>query len=286
VSTTTCSGALTDQRPEPRTAGGHPRGPQRRRARPARLLGQPQLGPVPRRCRHADARRRGHARGVLPDLRLLVVLVCRSTARTSRPRRRRSPTLRCSTDSGPTSTTPASSSRSSTPRSPPGRATRRGPQRRAPGVRHPLDPGRHERAQRPVGSRVPRPAPVRRHRRGRAGAQEVARKHPSRWCSARVRAADSAVARARRQRPPRGARQGRRELRGDRAHRVRLRPHGGHLRPRHRGLATAERLSFPVSRAATPGIDPRGSSACPRAARGARRHRARRGGAAGRRRRA
>ena len=41
------------------------------------------------------------------------------------------------------------------------------------------------------------------------------------------------------------------------ADRLRLRPHGGRLRPRHRGLATAERLGLPVARAATAGIDPR-----------------------------
>ena len=42
-----------------------------------------------------------------------------------------------------------------------------------------------------------------------------------------------------------------------RADRLRLRPHGGPLRPRHRGAATAERLSLPMTRAATPGLDPR-----------------------------
>ncbi len=50
--------------------------------------------------------------------------------------------------------------------------------------------------------------------------------------------------------------------------------------------ATADRLSFPITRAATPGIDPRFVGLAARAAGRARRHRARRGGAAGRRRRA
>ena len=41
------------------------------------------------------------------------------------------------------------------------------------------------------------------------------------------------------------------------ADRVRLGPHGGHLRPRHRGPATAEEIGLPFARAATAGIDPR-----------------------------
>ena len=66
--------------------------------------------------------------------------------------------------------------------------------------------------------------------------QEVARKHPSRlvFCS-RSGPPETLVARARRQRPPRGSRQGRRQRRGRGADRLRLRPHGGPLRPRHRG---------------------------------------------------
>ena len=39
--------------------------------------------------------------------------------------------------------------------------------------------------------------------------------------------------------------------------RLRLRPHGGRLRPRHRGAATAESSGCPRRRAATAGIDPR-----------------------------
>ena len=68
--------------------------------------------------------------------------------------------------------------------------------------------------------------------------QEVARKHPSRlvFCS-RSGAAPGAVAGARRQRLPRGSRQGRRQRGGGDPDRLRLRPHGGRLRPRHRGAA-------------------------------------------------
>ena len=50
-----------------------------------------------------------------------------------------------------------------------------------------------------------------------------------------VRAAARAVAGARRQRPHRGARPARGRRGGRRPDRLRLRPHGGHLRPRHRG---------------------------------------------------
>ena len=50
-----------------------------------------------------------------------------------------------------------------------------------------------------------------------------------------VRAADPALARTRRQRPPRGAGGRRRRTRRPRPDRLRLRPHGGRLRPRHRG---------------------------------------------------
>ena len=42
---------LADQRPEPGAARRDPRGPRRRRDRPAGLLGQPQLGPLPRPTR-------------------------------------------------------------------------------------------------------------------------------------------------------------------------------------------------------------------------------------------
>ena len=74
--------------------------------------------------------------------------------------------------------------------------------------------GRHHRR----GRRDPRHRP-----RGRAGVLLA------------LRAAHPALARARRQRPPRGA-GGRGHAGGrPRPDRLRLRPHGGHLRPRHRG---------------------------------------------------
>ena len=74
-----------------------------------------------------------------------------------------------------------------------------------------------------------------------------------------VRAAARPVARARRQRPDRGARRAT-ASRGGRGgpDRLRLRPHGGHLRPRHRGRGDRGEGSASSSPAPRPpGVDPR-----------------------------
>ena len=143
---------LADQRPEPRlprraaradlAGAGH---------RPARLLGQPQLGPLPHRHRAADGRRRGHPGGLLRDQRLLVVLlvpaVPREPLRRGRCRRSRAPRSR---QAAPLLQPPRL--RGADGRRDPrgaGRPARGRPRRRPPGVRHPLDPDRDERRQRP-----------------------------------------------------------------------------------------------------------------------------------------
>ena len=93
----------------------------------------------------------------------------------------------------------------------------------------------------PEAEAQPRKAYVKQHRSavdevaGRVrAATGRAHRHDLVYCS-RSGAPSHAVARARRQRPPRGARQRRGEPGGDGADRLRVRPHGGHLRPRHRG---------------------------------------------------
>ena len=105
------------------------------------------------------------------------------------------------------------------------------------------------RGQRPRRRRLHRPAPGRGpagHGRGRRGDRHRPRARPR--LLQPQRAADPAVARAGRQRPPRGA--GRRRRPGGRAgaDRVRVRPHGGQVRPRHRGAgdrATARAAGRP-----------------------------------------
>ena len=68
--------------------------------------------------------------------------------------------------------------------------------------------------------------------------------------------ADPALARARRQRPHRGARRRGRRHRRLRADRLRVRPHGGRPRPRHRGRRDRRSGSAcPFVRVATPGTD-------------------------------
>ena len=140
------------------------------------------------------------------------------------------------------------------------RAARRRPRRRAPGLRHPLDPDGDERRQRARRRRLRRPAPRRRRPRSSSGsAEETGRRHPhDAGLLLAVRAAAGAVAGAGRQRPPRGARRRPARRRRAGADRVRLRPHGGRLRPRHRGAGDRRASSgCPARRAATAGIDPR-----------------------------
>ena len=112
-----------DQRPEPRVHRRGRGGLPRPAGSTSGLLGQPQLGPLPRRHAAADAGRRRRAGRLPGDQRLLVVL--RLPAVPREPRRRggrgRRRARPGSTGSGTTSTTPASWSRWSTrrwPRSP------------------------------------------------------------------------------------------------------------------------------------------------------------------------
>ncbi len=214
------------------------------RHRPAGLLGQPQLGPLPHRHGRADGCRRRDPGGLLRHQRVLVVLLAAgSTARTSSTRSRTSRAPACSTSCGTTSTTRASWSRSST-------ATLAAladlPEevaaRRAPGLRHPLDPRLSMNdAQRPAGGR--RRAYVEQHlerRRGRWSTgcgRRPAAEHPHAagvllavrlaadvrgWSRTSTTTSSSCTRRAR----PRCV------MVPDR---LRLRPHGGRLRPRHRG---------------------------------------------------
>ena len=250
---------INDQNRVP--ARRHPRGPRRRRPRPARLLGQPQLGPLPRRrgaprCATTASPRAASfltsayssyssCRQYRENLAAAAAAVARRAAARPAARLLQPPAVH----------------RAGGRRHPgrAGRAARRRPQRRPPRLRDPLDPGRHERAQRPVGSRLPRPAPVRRHRRGRAGAPGG---RPQAPLAAGVLLALGAAA-ACRGSSPTSTTTSRSSPRTAPAPRWWCPSVSSPTTWRSsttstpRPLATAERLSFPVSRAATPGIDPR-----------------------------
>ena len=210
------------------------------RHRPAGLLGQPQLGAVPRRHGAADGRRRRRRRAAcFVDQRLLVVLRLPAVPREPRRRAsRRCRTRRASTGCGTTSTTRASWSRWSTRRSPRSPTCPTSVRRRRPaGLRHPLDPDVDERraAARTAAPTSPststsrRPSPSGSRRRpGSARGHELvfcSRSGPPHvpWLEPDVNDHLEELARRRRA----GGRAG--------ADRVRLRPHGGRLRPRHRG---------------------------------------------------
>ena len=161
---------LPDQRPEPGVPGRPARGPGRRGHRPAGLLGQPQLGPLPDRHGGADGRRRHHPGGLLRDQRLLVVLqlpaVPREPLRRRRGRRERPAPGQAAPLLQPPGLRGAGGRRHAGRA---GRAARRGARRRPPRVRHPLDPAVDERGQRPRGRGVRRAAPQRRRRRSSSG---------------------------------------------------------------------------------------------------------------------
>ena len=264
--------------------------PGRGRHRPARLLGQPQLGPLPHRRRAAHDGRRGDPGGLLRHQRLLVLVVAAgSTARTSSTRSAvaaAAEARRCSTSCGTTSTTRASWSRWSTRCWPrwPGSATSCAP--------------------RPTWSSSPTRSPSSMaDTAGPDGGAYVAQ-HLDVVAAVTARVAEeTGIAHAptlvycSRSGPPQvpwlepdvndhlealGA--GRRAGRGAGPGRVRLRPHGGRLRPRHRGAGHR--------RAAGPARPPRGHGRDrpalrrdgPRPAPRARRGRARRGRRPGQRR--
>ena len=226
------------QRAEPRSRRCPREGPRRTRSRPAGLLGQPQLGPLPHRHVRADGRRRGHPGARRADVRLLVVL--RVPAVPREPRRRRG-----------AAGGPGAGGRPGAPLLQPPRLRRgdggehAGRRRRASpgrtcgcpaGLRDPLDPDVDERRQRTGRRRVRDAAPRRRPAgdcRCDGGVRRGARLRPRLLQPQRT--PDPALARARRQRPPRSAgRRGDTRRRAG-ADRLRLRPHGGEVRPRHRG---------------------------------------------------
>ncbi len=75
-----------DQRPEPRPQGGAGEGPHRARDHAPRLLGQPQLGPVPRRGRDRGLGQRSQHPPRLRHQRLQLVLQLPPVSRGLRPR--------------------------------------------------------------------------------------------------------------------------------------------------------------------------------------------------------
>ena len=127
-----------------------------------RLLGQPQLGPLPARGPRADEGRRGHPRRGGADQRLL--LLQRLSPVPREPRRRRRRGARCAPDrpAAPLLQPPGVHRADGRRHALRARRPARGrPTRRAHRVRHALDPGEHERLQRPARRRLRRPAPGR-----------------------------------------------------------------------------------------------------------------------------
>ena len=117
------------------------------------------------------------------------------------------------------------------------RAARDGARGRPPGLRHPLDPrcAMNERSGPRGGAYVGQHRSVVAEITDRVR-QETGRRHPQRpRLLLAVRPAARAVARAGRQRPPRDAGRAGSPAVVVVPDRVRLRPHGGRLRPRHRG---------------------------------------------------
>ena len=186
------------------------------RHRPAGLLGQPQLGPLPRPTRvAADDGGRRHPGRLLRDQRLLVVLRrAGSTARTSPTPSRRSAGAPAARQAAALLQPPRlrradgrRDARRRWPSSPTTRAAAR------TGLRHPLDPDAMNDGSGPHGG-----AYLAQHRDAAGDvAERVARGdraplRPRPGLLLAVRAAAGAVARARRQRPPREA--GRRRGRG------------------------------------------------------------------------
>ncbi|CAA9373153.1 MAG: Coproporphyrin ferrochelatase, partial [uncultured Nocardioides sp.] len=232
------------QRPEQGPAGGAPRRPRGGGHRHPRLLGQPQLGPLPHRRPARDGRGRGDPGGGLRHVGVLVVLLLPAVPR--EPRRRRGGGRGCAAARPAAPVLQPPGVRRAGGRCHPrraGGAARGDPRPRAPGLRHPLGAGADGRDQRTAGVLGPAPAPGVRHpapqRRGGGHRSRAPGHRPRPPPRPRLllplgRPADP-LARARRQRPPRGPGGGGDRRRRPGADRVRLRPHGGHLRPRHRG---------------------------------------------------
>ena len=258
-------GRVADQRPEPRVPGRAARGPRRRRDRPARLLGQPQLGPLPGRHAAADGGRRRHPGRLLRDQRLLVVLELPAVPREPRRRRRRASRSAPRLDklrhyfNHPGFVEPVVDATLAALADLPGR----GPRGRAPGLRHPLDPDGDERRPAAPTAAPTSPSTAASPRRSSTGcAQETGRRHRARaglLLALRRRRRSRGWSRTSTTTSRRCARRGRAGRR-DGPDRLRLRPHGGRLRPRHRGDGD-RRAARPAGRAAPrPPGSTRGSS--------------------------
>ena len=159
-----------DQRPEPRPGRRDQGRPVGQRHRPAGLLGQPQLGPLPARGDRADEGRRGDPRRCPPDQRVLVLQRLPPVPR--EPRRRRGRGARGAADRPAAALLqPPGLRRVDGRRDPrrPGGAARGRPPRRPPRLRHALDPDRDERQQRSARRRLRRPAPAGRSPRSSSG---------------------------------------------------------------------------------------------------------------------
>lgn len=241
-----------DQRPEPRPPGRPPQGLRGPRPGPAGLLGQPQLGPVPDGHPARDGRRRPppHPGPRHQCLRLVLGLPPvpgepRRLAGRPSDRGRRPPEGRQAAPLLQPPRLPGADDRRGrrVPRRPP----RGRPGRRTPRLLDPLHPDRRSRQLRPgrgprrrrgVRRRAPGRGPVDRRRRPRAH-----RRRPP--LAARLpvplRRPAHPVARARHLRPPGGAPRGRRPRGRHGTDRLRLRPHGGPLRPRHGGHGQGRR---------------------------------------------
>ena len=174
--------AQPDQRPQPRVHRRGRGGLPGRRPRAAGLLGQPQLGPLPRRHAQDDAGRRRPAGAVPVHQRLLELLGVPAVPREPRRRGGRGGGGSAAARPGPALLQPPGVRGADGRRHAggAGRAAGADPQRRAHPLRHPLDPGRDERRQRPrrllpadrlrpAGRRLRRPAPERRGRDQRPG---------------------------------------------------------------------------------------------------------------------
>ena len=234
ASTTSCSAA--GRRSTTRTGRCSPRSARTspRRPRPAGLLGQPQLGPLP----HRHVRRRCATTGS-PGRLLRDAAPTRrtpaagSTARTSPPPPPRSRARRSSTSCGllqppglrravVDATVPRSRSCPTSPRG-----------AHLVFVTHSIPTAMNERSGPAAAPTSPSTATS--PPRSPSGCGGTGRGPVATWSSVALRAAAGAVAGARRQRPPRELAEGGRPASWCRADRLRLRPHGGRLRPRHRG---------------------------------------------------
>lgn len=235
-----------DQRPEPRPAGRPAQGLRRARPGPAGLLGQPQLGAVSDGHPARDGRRRPAPHPGPRHQRLRLVLGLPPVPREPRGRARRPGVRRAGAAEdrqAPALLQPPRLRRAHGRRSRPlpRRAARGGQGRRAHRVLHPLDPHLRRRrlragrgARRRRGVRAPAPGRGAADRRRRPRAHRRRPPLAARLPVALGRPAHP-VAGARHLRPPGGAAGGRCPRGGHGPHRVRLRPHGGSVRPRHGG---------------------------------------------------